>query len=160
MILQVTIVLAILTKSTHAIAANDSTFIQCSSTSADYVKQHVVSENVSITEITQLATTIHKPGANLSDVDEDVENSIKTAYKTTLAVVGKKDTPTRAASFRQAVADITKAVYEACHSSHRIAIEDFPTVKRAYELARKNQNVLELRKAYGSLVCLKSLASR
>ena len=78
MILQVTIMLAILTKSTHAIAANDSTFIQCSSTSADYVKQHIVYERVHIiTEITQLATSIYKPGANLSDVDENVEIVLK-----------------------------------------------------------------------------------
>ena len=160
MILPVTIVLVVLAKSTHTITAADSILVGCSSTSAEYVEQHVVSENVSITEIAQLVTSIHKPGANLSGMDEDEENSIETAYKTTLAVVGKNDTVTRAASFRQAVEDITKAVYKACYSSHRITIEDFPTVKRAYKLSRKNQNVLELRKAYGSLVCLKSLASR
>ena len=160
MILPVAIVLVVLTKSSHTIADDDSILVGCSSTSADYVEQHVVSENVSITEIAQLVTSIHKPGANRSDVDEDVENRVEAAYKTTLAVVGKKDTPTRAASFRQAVADISKAVYRACYTSHRITIEDFPTVKRAYELSRKNQDVIELRKAYGSLVCLKSLVSR
>ena len=77
MILPVTIVLVVLAKSTHTITAADSILVGYSSTSAEYVEQHVVSENVSITEIAQLVTSIHKPGANLSGMDEDEEIALK-----------------------------------------------------------------------------------
>ena len=80
-------------------------------------------------------------------------------YHSLLAATGKEDTPANNGSFSEALDEIKQAVYTACFIDG-ITERDLPKVVQDLESAYRNKKVHDLRKAYGSILCLKSKASR
>ena len=81
------------------------------------------------------------------------------AYHALLAATGKTDTMTNNESFTEVLKEISQAIHTACFIEG-IKERDLPRVVQDLEAAYRDKNVHDLRKAYGSILCLKGKASR
>ena len=117
--------------------------------SLPYLKLRRTAERETISEIAELAEGV--PGSRACGHGGSTYDS---AYRSLLCAAGVTSTPEKNATFYEAVGDISKSMYKACYGSDRIGIGDFAAIKAKYEMAYKKKNITELRKAYGSLVCL------
>ena len=81
------------------------------------------------------------------------------AYHALLAATGKEDTTANSESFTEALDEFKQAVYAACFIDG-ITERDLPQLVQDLKSAYKNKKVHDLCKAYGTILCLKSKASR
>ena len=117
-----------------------------------YVEKRKESESIGIKEIVNLATSLVPATGNSS------ASSVEAAYKATLAVIEKEDSPENAAKFYEALGEITKTVYKSCFGEMPITLASFSSVKKQFEQALSGKQIHQLREAYGLLLCLKHLS--
>ena len=122
---------------------------RCLASTVPYVRLRKTAERETLSEIAELAESI--PGSRACGHGVATYDS---AYRRLLCAAGVTSTPEKSATFYEAVGDISKSMYKACYGSDRIGIGDFAAIKAKYETAYTKKNITELRKAYGSLVCL------
>ena len=121
-----------------------------------YLRNASASATISVNQVLKHALVLDAS----PDAENDTLGSVKErAYQTLLAATGKEDITTNKESFTEALDEIEQAVYAACFIDG-ITERDLPQVVRDLHTAYRDRKVHELRKAYGSILCLKSKASR
>lgn len=122
-----------------------------------YLRNASESADISVTQVVQhIQLTLDSGPAPITDRFGSAEER---AYHSLLAATGKADTAANNESFTEALDEIKQAVHAACFIE-RITERDLPRVVQDLETAYRDRNVHDLRKAYGSILCLKSKASR
>ena len=127
-----------------------------SSSYSGYLRNASASASISVTQVIKHAIAIGSTPEPKSDRFGSAEER---AYYALLAVTGREDTTANNESFTEALDEIKQAVYAACFIEG-ITEQDLPQLVRDFESAYRNRKVHDLRKAYGSILCLKSKASR
>ena len=116
---------------------------------SEYIEGRKVAETTQLREISSLS--ILKTDDSSSEVtDEAVYRSVLNATKTS-------PSPKMSASFYEAVAEISRAFYKACHGSGSgsISLDDFPDLVTEYEKAFESKDTQKLREIFGAMTCLK-----
>ena len=116
---------------------------------SEYIEGRKVAETTQLREISSLS--ILKTDDSSSEVtDEAVYRSVLNATKTS-------PSPKMSASFYEAVAEISRAFYKACHGSGSgsISLDDFPDLVTKYEKAFESKDTQKLREIFGAMTCLK-----
>ena len=127
-----------------------------SSSFSGYLRNASKSASISVTQVAEHALLLN---SSLEPKGERFGSAEERAYHALLAATGKEDTPANNESFSEALDEIKQAVYTACFIDS-ITERDLPKVVQDLESAYRNKKVHDLRKAYGSILCLKSKASR
>ena len=127
-----------------------------SSSFSGYLRNASESVSISVTQVLKHALVIHSSPEPKSERFGSAEER---AYHALLAATGKEDTPANNESFTEALDEIQQAVYAACFIEG-ITERDLSKLVEDLESAYTNKKVHDLRKAYGSILCLKSKASR
>ena len=127
-----------------------------SSSFSGYLRNASKSASISVTQVQQHALDLH---AQPEPKHEGYGSAEERAYHALLAATGKEDTPANNESFTEALDEIKQAVYTACFVEG-ITERDLPNVLQDLEAAYRKREIHDLRKAYGSILCLKSKASR
>lgn len=127
-----------------------------SSSFSGYLRNASASASISVNQVIQHVQVLGSSPAPKTDRFGSAEER---AYQTLLAATGREDTTANNESFTEALDEIKQAVYAACFIDG-ITERDLPQVVRDLETAYRNRKVDDLRTAYGSILCLKSKASR
>ena len=127
-----------------------------SSSFSGYLRNASKSASISATQVLQHALELH---TGPEPKRERFGSAEERAYHALLAATGKEDTPANNESFTEALDEIKQAVYTACFIEG-ITEEDLQNVLQDLEVAYIKTEIHDLRKAYGSILCLKSKASR
>lgn len=127
-----------------------------SSSFSGYLRNASASASISVTQVIKHALVLGSTPESESDRFGSAEER---AYHALLAATGREDTTANNESFTEALDEIKQAVYSACFIEG-ITEQDLPQVVREFESAYRNKKVHDLRMAYGSILCLKSKASR
>ena len=127
-----------------------------SSSFSGYLRNASESASISVTQVAEHALVIR---SSPEPKGERFGSAEERAYHALLAATGKEDTPANNESFSEALDEIKQAVYTACFIDG-ITEQDLPKVVQDLESAYRNKKVHDLRKAYGSILCLKSKESR
>ena len=127
-----------------------------SSSFSGYLQNASKSASISATQVLQHALVLRTRSEPKSERYGSAEER---AYHALLAATGKEDTPANNESFTEALDEIQQAVYTACFIEG-ITERDLPNVLQDLEAAYRKREIHDLRKAYGSILCLKSKASR
>ena len=127
-----------------------------SSSFSGYLRNASKSASISATQVLQHALVLH---TGLESKRERYGLAEERAYHALLAAAGKEDTPANNESFTEALDEIKQAVHTACFIEG-ITEADLPKVLQDLETAYRKREIYDLRKVYGSILCLKSKASR
>ena len=120
-----------------------------------YLRNASASASMSATQVAQHAQAL---GSSPEPITGRFGSAEEQAYQTLLAATGKEDTTANNESFTEALDEIKQAVYAACFIDG-ITEWDLPQVVRDLHTAYRDRKIHDLRKAYGSILCLKSKES-
>ena len=127
-----------------------------SSSFSGYLRNASRSASISVTQVVQHALDL---GSSPDPKNVTFVSAEERAYHALLAATGKEDTTANNESFTEALNEVKQAVYAACFIDG-VTERDLPQLGQDLKSAYNNNKVHDLRKAYGSILCLKSKASR